>query len=207
MRLAAHQPDLFPYSGFWHKMYKADMFDVAIWDQLQRPGFQTRVKMMGSWVTLPVLDRRMGQSIAETRIDPAMWRRLLTDAIVGKYRDARYWKARSDEVLSWIDLIQSEWLWQANLSLIVAVRDALAIRTPLGIGMALPHGTGGLVDLCRQYGADTYLSGPGGRKYMDLSMLADAGVDVEFSAHVAPVEDSILSILFAVGNPMLAVMT
>ena len=30
---AAHQPDLLPYSGFWYKMAKADVFDLKIWDQ------------------------------------------------------------------------------------------------------------------------------------------------------------------------------
>jgi hypothetical protein len=37
-----------------------------------------------------------------------------------------------------------------------------------------------LVDLCRQAGAKTYLSGPAARDYLDVALFADAGIGVEF---------------------------
>ena len=37
------------------------------------------------------------------------------------------------------------------------------------------EGTRRLVDLCRAAGADTYVSGPGGREYMDESLFSAAG--------------------------------
>jgi len=37
MRVAVHQPDLLPWSGFWFKMINCDRFVVAVHDQLRRP--------------------------------------------------------------------------------------------------------------------------------------------------------------------------
>ena len=55
MIYAAHQPDLLPYSGFWYKVAKADVFDLKIWDQYVHKGYQRRVTMRGTWVTLPLV--------------------------------------------------------------------------------------------------------------------------------------------------------
>lgn len=57
MILAAHQPDLLPWTGVWHKMDRADVFDVAIHDQFQSRGYQRRVQMRGSWTSIPLVGK------------------------------------------------------------------------------------------------------------------------------------------------------
>ncbi len=47
-------------------------------------------------------------------------------------------------------------------------------------------GTQRLIDLTRGVGADTYVSGPGGRGYMDTELFTREGVNLEF-AEFAPV--------------------
>ena len=46
--MAGHQPDLFPYTGFWYKMAHTDIFDLAVHDQFQERGYQRRVNMAGA---------------------------------------------------------------------------------------------------------------------------------------------------------------
>ena len=41
-------------------------------------------------------------------------------------------------------------------------------------------GTERLVDICKYYGATTYIAGPSGKKYMDMSLWKNAGINVEF---------------------------
>ena len=51
MIVAIHQPDLLPYSGFWFKMATCDTFVLAVHDQVQKHGYQRRVRMRGTWVS------------------------------------------------------------------------------------------------------------------------------------------------------------
>ncbi len=44
-----------------------------------------------------------------------------------------------------------------------------------------------LVDICVQLGADTYLAGTDGIKYMDVDMFRDAGINVTFQEFRHPV--------------------
>ena len=46
--------------------------------------------------------------------------------------------------------------------------------------------TGRLVDICKQTGAETYLSGAGGQGYLDMPQFEAAGIDVIFQAYQHP---------------------
>jgi len=197
MILAAHQPDLLPYTGFWHKMVHADMFDLAVHDQFQKNGYQRRVTMRESWVGVPA--RGTLKPILEVETDPEEYRMRLSAAILGKYRGTRYWDSRGDEVLGWVARCRSDLLWQNNVELILAVREFLDIDTPLGIGRPLPVGTDGIVSLVNQYKADVYLSGVGGREYMEMDLM---NVPVQWSEHKAVTGDSVLSVIFDYADPM-----
>ena len=71
-RVAIHQPDLLPWSGFWYKMMNVDTFVLAIHDQLQKHWVQRRVMMRDSWVSLPLVGKpqliplRRGQTLEVT---------------------------------------------------------------------------------------------------------------------------------------------
>jgi hypothetical protein len=43
-----------------------------------------------------------------------------------------------------------------------------------------------LVNLCQAVGGDVYLSGPGGKEYMDLEIFASAGIEVQWQAFDHP---------------------
>ncbi|MEK7124531.1 MAG: WbqC family protein, partial [Patescibacteria group bacterium] len=43
-----------------------------------------------------------------------------------------------------------------------------------------------LVEICKKMGADTYLSGPGGKNYMDLSLFEKENIKVVFCDLVSP---------------------
>ena len=43
-----------------------------------------------------------------------------------------------------------------------------------------------LVDICRQVGADSYLSGVDGARYMEMERFADAGIEVIFQEYEPP---------------------
>lgn len=209
MILAAHQPDLLPWTGFWHKMAKATMFDLAIHDQFQTRGYQRRVMMRGSWASLPLAGRCNGERITQIEIAPG-GPKALADTITGRYRGAKHWDDRGPALLDLIANAPTHRLWMFNMDLIVGIRDMLGITTP--IAFAQPpegRGTAGLLHLCAQYQADVYLSGTGGSTYMGDRPEVDfvqAGVELRWSRHRPSSPDSIVSTLMDHDDPLSVVM-
>src|SRR5664280_326505 len=134
--VASHQPDLLPYSGFWYKMAKADIFDLRIYDQFLQKGYQRRVSMRGQWGSIPTLHCPTETSIKDVRIDPVKGPQSLVDAIHGHYGGARYYRTRGREIKERILDQHTDRLWQFNLEMILIVRDILGIKTPVSIGPA-----------------------------------------------------------------------
>lgn len=208
MIVATHQADLLPYTGFWFKMANADFFDLKIYDQFQARGYQRRVLMRGKWASIPVIGNPTRARICDVRIHPEEARDSLTNLIRGRYRGSRNWDAVGEPLLQMVREIHTDRLWQFNLSLLLGVRDLLGITTPVAISVP-PEGRGsaGLVSVLRNYGASTYLAGPGGQVYMgDCEEFRRAGIAVQWSAHRPPTGDSIVSVLMDHDDPTAAVL-
>lgn len=208
MIIATHQADLLPYSGFWFKMARADLFDLKIYDQFQPRGYQRRVLMRDKWASIPVVGNPSRDRICDVRIRPGEANQALADLITGRYRGSRNWDAMGKTLLEMIDEIRTEHLWQFNLQLLLGMRDLLGITTPISIAVP-PEGRGsvGLVSVLRRYGADVYLAGPGGRNYMgDCAEFTEAGISVQWSSHQAVTGDSIVSVLMDYDDPLSVVL-
>jgi hypothetical protein len=208
MIVACHQADLLPYSGFWYKMAKADVFDLRIFDPIQARGFQRRVMMRGRWASIPIIGGSSDLLISEARILPVETRDVLRAHVIERYREAKHWSRLGPHILDMINEAHTEHLWQFNLHLILGIRELLDITTPVSIGRpAVGSGGAGLASILKQYNASTYLSGTTGRAYMgDDEAYQDAGIDIRWSAHRPVTGDSILSILMDYDDPMSVVM-
>jgi hypothetical protein len=211
---AAHQPDLLPYSGFWYKMAKADLFDLKIWDQYVHKGYQRRVKMRDIWVTLPLVKGSATDPIASKRItDEAPTH--LADEIVKRYTHSRkkppHWDKYGPMICDEIRGCRTDSLWELNFRLILLVRDILGIETPLTFSRpATPglSGPAGIVSVIQAFaGPMEYLSGTGARSYMgDCDEFTEAGIPVHWSRHEAVTGDSILSVIFDYADPLSVVL-
>lgn len=203
--IAMHQPDLLPYSGFFHKMALADVFEIGIYYQFTKRGYQRRVLMRDKWATVPVIGEPFRDPIKDVRIEPDLARVSLINTIQGRYAGARYWKLRGDELLDLITSIHTDKLWQFNLDLILGVRDMLGITTPVSIGSPLKGAKSeAVVHGLQQYGSDVHhLSGPGAKVYMDENgEFTDAGITFEFTRHAPVTGDSIVSVLMDHRDPL-----
>jgi hypothetical protein len=207
--VAMHQPDLLPYSGFFHKMALADVFEIGIYYQYSKSGYQRRVKMRGEWAAVPLLGSPGRIPIREVRINPDRAGATLADIIRGRYAGAPYWKLRGPDLLSMIEDIHTDKLWQFNLDLLLGVRDLLGITTPVAIGSPLKGAkTEAVVHGLQQYGRDVHhLSGPGARVYMNENgEFDDAGLTVGFTRHAPVTGDSIVSVLMDYRDPLEVVL-
>jgi hypothetical protein len=206
--VASHQPDLLPYSGFFYKMAKADVFDLRIYDQFLKKGYQRRVTMRGQWGSIPTLSCPTDTPIRDVRIDPTAGPQALVDTIHGRYGGARYYRTRGQEIKERILDLHTDRLWEFNFELILAVRDMLGIKTPISVGPASEGKKGaGIVSFLQAYGAGVYVSGPGARAYLgDCQEFAEAGIAVRYSQHQPVTGDSILTVLMDYTDPLAVVL-
>lgn len=208
MIVAAHQPDLLPYSGFFYKLAKADFFDLKIWDQYVQRGYQRRVMMRGAWATIPVIADSSTVPIDTLRLDPDRAPAVLVEQIRKRYRNAKHWDKYGPMICDEILATRTELLWQFNFALIVMLRDILGIRTPIGLGGRHANkGSAGVIEALQAYGMPTYLSGTGAKVYMgDCKEFTEAGIPVVYSKHKALTGDSILTVLMDHDDPLAVVL-
>lgn len=82
-----------------------------------------------------------------------------------------------------------EYLERLNICLIIHLKDILSIKTEL-IRSSSFHldqtKTERLVEICRVLNADTYLSGPGGKEYLDEKLFKQNGITLEYQEFKHP---------------------
>jgi hypothetical protein len=187
-----HQPQYLPYLGFFHKLNQCDIFVVMDTVQFERRGVQHRNKIKTSqgaqWITVPVCHRsREEERINTMEINLEFpWSRKHWQAIITNYVRAPYFEKYSPGLEQ---IFKQEWvnLCELNMAMMTWVMEILEINKPI-VYMSQLDVTGKkselLINICQAVGATAYLSGIGGRQYMDMLAFADAGIDVfwqEFS--------------------------
>ncbi len=187
-----HQPQYFPYLGFFHKLSQADVFVVMDSVEFLRRGLQHRNKIKTAqgeqWLTVPVLHRQH-QLIQEVKINREFpWSRKHWGTLCTNYSPAPYFDHYAPALQR---LLCQDWdsLGDLNLALIHWVMDQLELAMPVvklsDLGVQ-GHKSQLLIDTCRAVQADTYLSGLGGKDYMDLALFHAAGIDVLWQAFTPP---------------------
>jgi hypothetical protein len=202
MKVAAiHQPQYLPYLGFFHKVNQANVFVVMDDVQFQRRGVQhrNRIKTPSGprWITVPVLrsarpqgsDGRSEQVTNDVLIDrnDAWQRRHLTALRLSYARSPffeRYWDPLED-------LLDRPWerLVDLNNATTRWSMDAMGIATPSLLMSSLDvEGAASelLVNICSAIGADRYISGPGGKRYIDQDLFEAAGIEVLWQEFESP---------------------
>lgn len=190
MRVAIHQPQYLPWLGYFDKMDQVDSFVLLDDVQFKKNEWQNRNRIKTAagwqWLTVPVL-HHSSQRISEVKINPTVpWARKHLQALVSNYASTPFLDLHRP---FFEDLYAREWgsLLDLNLVTISYLVEALAIRTKLVLASSLPLPTGieatdRLVAICQALEADTYLSGAGGRGYLDLARFDEAGIRVLFQA-------------------------
>ena len=224
MRVAVHQPQYLPWLGYFDKMDRVDCFVLLDDVQFTKNEWQNRNRIKTAsgwqWLTVPVL-HRFRQPISAVRInDTAPWRRKHRQALLANYAGAPAFESHRPFVA---ELYGREWERLVDLSLaaLTYLAAALGIGTKLlpASALGLPDATDAtarLIAIGRALGADTYLSGAGGRGYLDVGRFERAGIGVAFQTFECPVYPqrfgafeanlSIVDLLFNCGERSLAVL-
>jgi len=192
--VAIHQPNFLPWLGYFHKMAVADHFILLDSVPFSKGSYTNRVQIKTvkgpTWLTVPVqTSGRLGQNIVDVLCDPnPAWRKKVIGSLENSYRQSPFFKTYAREIFD-IILEAGDKLADLNIRLIDLIAGRLGIHTATTRSSAMQsrgHSTELLIGLCRELGADTYLSGSGGASYQDEQAFAATGIKVVYAQYSHP---------------------
>lgn len=195
--VAIHQPNFFPWLGYFDKVARADHFVFLDHVQYQKTGgdWSNRVRMLVSgraeWVTAPI-DRSFHGVRAVNEIEfveRQPWREKLLKTLAASYGRAPYY----GETMACLEplVVNPETnLARYNIDAIDKLVAHIGLRRPtwhrssaLGVDA---HATNLLITIARRVGADTYLCGGGAVEYQDDAAFSEASVGLLYQRFEHP---------------------
>lgn len=195
MILSVHQPQYIPWLGYFDKINKSTCFVFLDQVKYKPREYQNRNKIRTKdgwmWLTVPVISKGLGhQEICEVKIDNnSDWQKRHWRSLERCYNRAPFFKeyyhfSKSVYSAKWEKLID------LNIHIIKYLLKALKIETPLyyesGIEIS-SQGTDRIIEICEKLKADTYLSGIGGKSYLEEEKFVQAGIKLEYQNFIHPV--------------------
>jgi WbqC-like protein family len=186
--VAIHQPNFFPWLGYFDKLARADVFVLLDDVQFPKKGgtWINRVRLLidgaPAWVTAPVVRSYHGvRQIREMRIDEQTpWRRKLLATIQASYGRAPH----KDEVMPLLSQLidnPTDDLTEYNRASIAALADALGLPTEMVLSSSLGatgRATERLIELVKAVGGSGYLSGGGAGGYQEDERFSEADIEL-----------------------------
>jgi len=169
MIVTIHQPNFLPWFPFFEKMASADRFVLLTNCQFEKNGYQNRFFRDGNWYTMSTFKGL--KPIREKKYVNCERSWIKIKKGLPKFK----------KYLNDMDQYITPSLSGTNCGIITHL--AKIINPNVEIVYDWPThllGTERLVDICKYYGATTYIAGPSGKKYMDMSLWKNAGINVEF---------------------------
>jgi hypothetical protein len=186
---AIHQPNFFPWLGYFDKIKKADIF--VFLDSVQYPkssksmgSWCNRVKLNvggeGKWISCPVKREKGIQLIQNVFINNQMpWREEFLETLEANYKKAlNYGEGRC--FLEELTQFQTDSLADFNIQGIQLFSKYLGYQTKFVRQSSLPpmqeRSNEMLIKICKHLKADTYLCGNGADGYQEDDRFADSGI-------------------------------
>ena len=194
MIVAIHQPQYLPWLGYFDKIAKSDVFVFLDNVQFKKNEWQNRNKIKTSqkwqWLSVPVL-HKFPQEISEVEINSSEpWGKKHLNALITNYSKAPFFK---DYILFFERTYERDWKFLADVNrhIIEFLVQALGLADKKLVRSSEQKTREGpterLIDICRNVGADVYLSGKDGAKYLELDKFEAEGIKVVFQNYTHPV--------------------
>lgn len=186
-RVALVQSNYIPWKGYFDMVAGVDEFIFYDDRQYTHEDWRNRNRIKTArgpqWLTIPV-ERRLGQRIDEARISDPRWAVRHWKTLSQTYARAPHFdELRDSFAAAYSECGDEPMLASVNRRLIAEVCASLRIETRL-VDVAAYQVEGDrterIVSICLAAGAAVYLSGPRARSYLEPSLFADAGIELEW---------------------------
>lgn len=195
MFVTIHQPEFFPWAGFFNKILNTDRFVFFDNVKFKQHYFENRCRVMlndkPSWLTAPVLHKGKGdQRLCDVAIDNrAPWGIKVWKSLYFNYAKSAYWHDHADFLEDIFVTRQWERLVDLNLHVIHRYCQYLGIALNPILGTELCGDATGaelVLDTCQRAGATAYLSGKFGKDYLDEVAFTQAGIRLVYQEFMPP---------------------
>ena len=191
------QPSYIPWRGYFHQIYKADVF--VFYDDVQYDvdGWRNRNRIKThqgpSWLTIPVNSRGASAThipISSIRICwDRKWNESHFRSVQQSYSRAPYFK-RYEPLLADFFRARPEFLADFTVDTTIRLAAELGIRNTRFLRSSQLQCAGSKTDrvlsVLRQVGATHYVSGPAAKAYLEVDKLEAAGIGVEWMDYSYP---------------------
>ena len=199
--IAIHQPNFFPWVGYFHKIALAERF--LLMDHVQvtmAQGWHSRVKMLsngsGAWFTLPVdKSGKSGQSYRDILVQqkPQVHKKQLR-MLDANYRKHPFFNDVMPYILAFYE--SADWsLSKRNMQFITSVAQALGLSTDFIVSSDMVEqnpellemkGNEHVLQLVKVSGASAYITGDGADDYLEPERFKESGIDLVYQNFVHP---------------------
>ena len=175
MKIAIHQPEHFPYMGFFQKMNACDLFVILDNVKYRKNYFQNRNKFINKsgneeWFTVPVEKKAHSKLIKDVYTSKdTTWRKKIVK------------KIEQNMGVTTSEIYDSEKILDINLRSIKWCMEKLYIKKKMILASHLSvsgNKSELLANIVRKLGSNHYVSGPSGKNYLELEYFD--GINVEF---------------------------
>ncbi len=191
-KVAISQSNYIPWRGYFDLIGSVDEF--ILYDDMQytKRDWRNRNKIKTNvgelWLSVPVrVKGRYDQPIMNTEIDGNSWQTKHFNTIVLNYKRATYF----EEIITLIEPVYLKesfnLLSDLNYRLITLISNFLDFKTIITRSMdynLVDGRTERLVDLCKQCGANHYVSGPAAKSYIDEQSFKSANVKLTWFSYL-----------------------
>ncbi|MBI2251217.1 MAG: WbqC family protein, partial [Armatimonadetes bacterium] len=195
MKIAIQQPECLPWPGFFDKMANCDVFVLLDNVQFKKRYFENRNKIRTKdgwqWITIPVkVKGKYKQRINEVEIDNSInWQKKVLGTLTYNYIKAKYYNEYFDNFEK-IILKKYDKLIDFNLNFINLFKEILKIETKIILASILninEEGSDLILNISEKLGAEVYISGPDGAKYLREEEFKEKGIKIIYHHYLHPV--------------------
>ncbi len=181
------QSNYLPWKGYFDIINLVDEF--VLYDEVQftkndwRNRNQIKTPTCKDWITIPVLQKNLGQKISETIVVDNFWRKKHWKTIVQNYKKAKFFRTYAP-IFENLYLNREEiFLSKINHQFIKAVNSILGIKTKIVFDNQYElrgSKTERIIHICKQAGASEYISGPSGKNYIEENLFEETDIALTY---------------------------
>jgi len=187
-KIAILQSNYIPWKGYFDLINQVDEFILFDDMQYTRRDWRNRNLVKTSnglkWLSIPVqVKGHYYQKIKDTVISDKYWGRKHWKTVIHNYAGSDFFNTYREKFEELYLKCEDDLLSNINYCFIVLICQILGIKTTLSWSMdyrMLTDKTQRLVDLCKQAGANEYVSGPAARNYMDEDLFKQENIKLSY---------------------------
>jgi len=183
-----HQPNFFPWFGYFLKIARSDEFVFLDDAQISNSSSyvnRTSININGKakWLTVPIQKEHGRQAINKTKYLDTSWRIKVIKTLKMNYSTAQHYNENEEFIHKLINY-SSNCISEFNIFTISEICKVLDLATSICSASSLSidnTSTERLIAIIKSLNGNIYLSGSGGNKYQDIDLFESNFIKVQYN--------------------------